>query len=284
MRRFLMVCALLGLGGAGWWYVAYDPLSDVDVPPVVPADPPSQPPVAPRPPTRRELLHEARRLCQLAPLDTFVQAQQQLVGEAPDDDARGDQLQVLAEALLERVYMRTSRLAMRPGEPQYSRVPREIERDIQAGLKALAQARALGVTEADGYRIEGSLLANRISGTFSAMNLKRDIINAYTQSLDLDGDNPRLHVALGCRKLFAPKMLGRDLDKALEHLEYACSRLPQDERPRLFAALAAYLKDDEAGALAWAEEALKVNNRSIFAIALVERLRAGEDNPVGRDV
>lgn len=283
IRRIVIPCVLLGILAGAWHLLAHDELGDVAVPEADPAaDPAAGLPDAPVQ-TRRDVLREVRRLCRRPPLDAFIAEQRRLVEAADTAEERGRRLHVLAEAHLERIYVRTARLGMRPGEPLFRRVPEPIERDIEAGLSALAEARALGVEEADGYRVEGSLLANRITGMGSAMDLKSAITDAYKRSLELDAENPRLHVALGCRKLFAPKLLGRDLDKALEHLTYACRRLPRDERPRIFAALAAYLDGDEAEALRWAREGLAVNNRNIFVIAVLERLLAGDADPFGRD-
>ncbi|MDJ0973750.1 MAG: hypothetical protein QNJ98_04765 [Planctomycetota bacterium] len=289
IRTLLIIAAFLGLMAAGWNYVAHDELGDVTVPEVpdgpLPEDPPSDGPSSEDPPapTRRDVLAEVRRECRLGSLDAFIEAQRALVEQAETPADRGRHLHVLAEAYLERVYCRTARLGMRPGEPLFRRVPAPIEADIRAGLEALAEARAVGEPEADGYRVEGSLLANRITSMGTAMKLKRPITDAYKRSLELDAENPRLHVALGCRKLFAPKLLGRNLDKAMEHLTYAARGLPQDERPRIFAALVAYMQDDEGEALRWAQEALQVNNRNIFVIAVLERLLAGEADPFGRD-
>jgi len=191
---------------------------------------------------------------------------------------------VLAEALLERIYQRTSRMGLRPGEPLYDAVPADTARDVRDGLAALAQARALGVETGDGYRVEAGLLTSRITGTLSALGLKREIARCYSRALALDPNDPRLHVALGCRKLFAPRFLGRDTEKALEHLVYACKQLPADERPRVFAGLAAWMLGDHAAARKWVEHAVAVNPRSDFAFAVLRRILAGESEPFARDI
>ena len=106
----------------------------------------------------------------------------------------------------------------------------------------------------------------------------------YKRATELDGENPRLHVGLGCRKLFAPRFLGQDLDKAMEHFVYACFKLPQDERPRLFASMTAYLTGDPDAALSWAEKAAALNEHNAFAQAVLQRLKNNEFDPFGRDV
>jgi len=296
VQRAVILVVLLGLLAAAWFYITSDSLGDVRVPQVPSADDPVEPsPKPPKPPTvvpavpssgpsRRDLLHEARRLCAQPPLDRFLVEQRALVEADAEDAVRGARLHVLAEALLERIYCLNSHIGMTPGEPLYRRVPEAVESDVAEGLSALRKARTLGVALGDGYRVEAGLLTSRITGTVSAMGLKSKIAKAFSAALEADGEEPRLHVALGCRKLFAPRLLGRDLDKAMEHLVYACYGLPRDERPRIFAALTAYLIGDRESALAWAEKGLELNENNAFAKAVVERLRAGEADPFGRDL
>jgi len=307
VRRVVTVLILLGLGVGAWAYVTSDGLGDVPIPPVPPVesdrpgpdtppggDPTRDPGSATDPgpaaaadermAARRSVLHAARRLCRVEALDEFILEQGLLAQEAQDPAVKGRQLQVLAEAHLERIYARNSHRGMVPGEAQYARVPRAIEDDVQEGLAALARARGLGVDLGDGYRVEAGLRTSRITGKLSAMGMKSKVTAAYNRSVELDTENPRLHVGLGCRKLFAPRFLGQDLDKAMEHFVYACFKLPQDERPRLFAAMTAYLTGDREGAEQWAEKAATLNPNNAFAQAVFRRLQNGESDPFGRDL
>jgi hypothetical protein len=303
LRRVVAILVLLGLAIGAWAWARHDELADVPVPPVQP-----QPEIGPGPavdPTpppapdagagsdtshdaalvaRRATLHAARRTCRLPPLDEFVLEQELLVRETEDPALKGRHLHVLAEACLERIYCRNAHRGMTPGEALYARVPPAVADDVEDGLQALADARALGVELGDGYRVEAGLRTSLITGKLSAMSMKSKVTAAFKRATELDGENPRLHVGLGCRKLFAPRYLGQDLDKAMEHFVYACFKLPQDERPRIFASMTAYLTGDSDGALSWAEKAAALNENSAFAKAVLQRLKNGERDPFGRDL
>jgi hypothetical protein len=284
VKRILIVpLVLVGLLLGGWLYLAYDGLGDVPVPEVPPEGTPPPDHTGTGHPTwaaGHGALQEARRLCSLPPLDEFVVSRRALA----DPVGRGEHLHVLAEALLERIYCRNSHRGMTPGEPMYSHLPAPIKADIEEGLAALGEARSLGVELGDGYRVEAGLKSSRITSRISALRAKGGMNKAYKRSLELDGKNPHLHVALGCTKLLAPSFLGQDVEKAMEHFVYACRELPDDERPRIFASMAAWLSDDRKAALDWADKAVQINPNNAFAQVVLQRLRAGEADPFGRDI
>jgi hypothetical protein len=91
-------------------------------------------------------------------------------------------------------------------------------------------------------------------------------------------------VALGVRKLLAPRLLGHDPEAALRHFEFAARSANGDDRPRVFAAMACYLLQKRQQAIAWMEQAVARNPDNPFARAVLRRLRRGEDDAFARDV
>jgi tetratricopeptide (TPR) repeat protein len=245
------------------------------------AVPPVQPPAKAVGEPRRQALLDARHTCAPAELDKFIAEQQALVQKEP---ANATQARILAEALLERVQLRNMRRGMEPGAPLYDEVPAVVEADLQSGLELVNKARALGEQCADLFRIEASLLSNKITGIGSAMQWNGRIQKALGEAAKLDESLPSLHVALGLRKLLAPPLLGQDTEAALKHFEFAAEQLPADERPRVFAGMAAFLLKKREQAIAWLQRAVTANPNNVFACAVLKRLVAGEADPFARDV
>jgi tetratricopeptide (TPR) repeat protein len=223
----------------------------------------------------------ARRTCTEAELDRFIREQQALVQAEPDS---GAEARILAEALLERVQLRSMRRGMAPGAPLYDQLPAAIDSDLRLGLDLVGKARALGERCADLFRIEAALLSNRITGIGAAMQWNGRIQSALGEAAQLDQSLPTLHVALGLRKLLAPPLLGQDVDGALHHFEFAAEGMPGDERPRVFAGMAAFLLHKREQAIAWLQRAVATNPNNVFACAVLKRLEAGEPEPFARDV
>jgi hypothetical protein len=212
-------------------------------------------------------LRDARRHCDLAPLHTVVARLEQVVKQTPDDR---DAWHVLAHACLECAQQRTHLRGMSVGEPVFATLPAELQQDLEKGLGAVAKARELGDDSGDLFRIEAGLMSQQITGLATALQWNGKIGQALEQAAERARDNPYLHIALGARKLLAPRWFGHDPDGALEHFEFAAEAV-DDERPAVFAAMASYLQ-------------LARNPNNKFARVVLQRLRRGEDDPFGRDV
>ena len=238
-------------------------------------------PPAARPGDRHQLLQAARHSCSLEAVDEFLAGQRQLVQQHPDDAAA---LHLLAEALLERVQVRNMPRGLAVGEALYAQLPPDIARDLGEGLRSVRRARELGDDSSENYRIEAGLLGNEITGIGSALRLGTAMRAALQQASERDRNNPRLHINLGLQKLLAPKLLGQDPEQALQHLEFAARSLPDDERPALFAAMAAWLLHQRDHALQWLDTAVQRNPHNLFARAVLDRVRRGEPEPFARDV
>ena len=223
----------------------------------------------------------ARRTCTKEALDRFVGQLREQVENLPDDR---ESWRLLADGLLERALQRSHLRGMAVGTPLHAELPPETKADLDAGDAALARARELGDDSADSFRIEASLLSQRITGLLAAMQWNGRIEQSLQQAGARRQDDPQLHVALGLRSLLAPPMLGHDPGKALEHFEFAAKSLADDERPAVFAAMASYLQKKRQQAIGWLDQAVQRNPHNTFARVVRNRLRAGEDDPFGRDV
>lgn len=243
-------------------------------------DPPNLTPV---PPAARapSALETARRTCSVPALDVVVDDLRQRCA-VNASDARAWEL--LAEGILERVQLRSHRRGMAVGAPLWTDLPGEVAKDVDAGIEAVARARELGGDTTDLCRIEAGLLSQRITGLGTALQWNTRIQEALAKAAAQNRDDPRLHVALGLRKLLAPKLLGHDPEGALRHFEFAAGALVDDERPAVFAAMASYLQKKRQQAVGWLERAVERNSANVFARVVLQRLRRDEPDPFGRDV
>lgn len=271
----LCVACLLALGGTGWMQLQASTTAGIEVPTAVPA-------ALPKPSDGLgAALREARRSCDLAALDAVLAKVRTRCQEAPD---QSEPWHLLAEAHLERSLLRSHDRGLAVGAPVYPQLPKEVADDLEAGLVAARRARELGDDTSDLFRIEAGLMSQRITGLASALQWNGRIQDALRLAGERSRDNPHLHVALGLRKLLAPKLLGHDPKQALEHFAFAAKSLAEDERPAVFAAMASYLQQKRQQAIGWLEQAVGRNPQNRFARVVLKRLQAGEDDPFGRDV
>lgn len=270
----LCLGCVLAIGATAWSRLAAGDVADV----VVPAAPPTAPPRTAPPPSP---LEAARRTCSVAAVDAVVD---ELHRRCATDARDADAWHRLADAILERVQVRSHRRGITVGAPVWTELPREIAADVDAGLLAVAKARALGCEDGDLHRIEAGLMSQRITGLGTALQWNARIQEALARAAERRRDDPRLHVALGLRKLLAPKLLGHDPEAALRHFEFAAAALVDDERPAVFAAMASHLQKKRRQAVGWLERAVERNPANVFARVVLRRLVRDEDDPFGRHV
>jgi hypothetical protein len=233
------------------------------------------------PDARRSALQQARRSYRMPDLDAFV-AEQRAEVEKPGSGPAARRC--LAEALVERVQQRSALRGIAIGQPVLFVLTEATVRDLDEAMQMLLQARLQGDESSENYRLEAAVLSNRITSAVAAMGLNGRIQAALQKAGDLDAKNPGLHFALGVRDLLTPRWLGQDLPQAAAHLEYAAAALADDERPPLFAAMAACLQQKRLAAIAWLEQAVARNPDNVFARVVLARVRKGEDEPFSRDV
>ena len=226
-------------------------------------------------------LRRARRSYDLAAFGTLLERLQTTAAARPADR---ETWHLLAESCLECALARAQLRGMAVGVPLHTKLSPALAADLERGMAAVGKARELGDDSGELFRIEAGLLSQRITGIASALQWNGRIQEALRSAAARSADNPHLHVALGLRKLLSPKLLGHDPAAALAHFEFAANALDDDERPAMFAAMANCLQQQREAAIAWLERAVARNPANAFARVVLARLRAGEDDPFGRDV
>lgn len=271
----LCVTCAAAIGGTAWVMLRAGATERI----AVPKTPPAAPAGAPQ--GLAAALLQARRTCDLAAVDTVVADAHAACVQQPDDRSHWH---LLAEAHLERALLRSHERGMVVGAPVFAQQPKELVDDLDAGIAAAKRAHELGDDTSDLFRIEAGLMSQHITGLLTAMKWNERIQDSLRRAGEIAPDNPHLHVALGLRKLLAPKWLGHDPDDALEHFEFAAKALADDERPAVFAAMASYLQQKRVQAIGWLEQAVARNPHNRFARVVLARLRAGENDAFGRDL
>ena len=227
------------------------------------------------------LLAMARRACTAEAIEAAIATLRAHTASQPQD---GTAWRRLADAFLQRVLQQNLLRGMRVGEPTRTDLPVAIAADLDAADSALAHARELGDDSAASHVVEAEILSQRITGIASALQWNGKIAAALAAATARAKDDPRLHIALGLRKLMAPEFLCHDAAGALGHFDFAARNMPDDERPALFAAMASHLQQKRLDAIAWLERAVERNPNNLFAKVVLARVKRGEDDPFGRDV
>ncbi len=221
-------------------------------------------------------LARVRQSCQRQDLVVFLAEQQERAKQTP---LNPEVLRVLAEAHLELGQFDDIGAGLKIGAPIRTTVSEQLRGHIDAGMKALLQARDLGDDGAENHRIESALLALEIHGLASAFKVNGRATAALNAAVERDGANPRVQVAIGCRLLFAPAMLGGDAERAREHLIAGAKGLPYDERPLLYAAMASWTLGDVERCQRLLEQASNRTPANPLVKAVKRRLAAREDDP-----
>ncbi|HEB52150.1 MAG TPA: hypothetical protein ENI87_02725 [bacterium] len=269
----LSAVCVAGIGLTAWSRLAANG-TEIDIP--TRARQPNEPATAPE-----QALAAARRSCEMPPLDAIVTRLGAAAEAQPD---KAESWHLLAEALLLRAQQRTHLRGIAVGRPVFAELPTAQQSDLERGLRAVATARELGDDSGDLDRIEAGLMSQRITGWASALQWNGRIAQALERAAGKTPDDPDLHVALGLRKLLAPRLLGHDPEKALEHFTFAARARADDERPAVFAGMACYLQRKRQLAITWLETAVARNPNNTFAKVVLSRLRRGEEAPFARDV
>lgn len=274
-RSIALLCCgcIVAIGATGYGMLGDPAIADVAVPEQVGQ-------IAPKSDFARRI-DMGRRSGKVATMDEVVRELQERTRTSPED---AEAWHLLASAALSRLQTRTALRGITVGKPLYDTLPTEVAADVDLGLAAADKARTLGDDSGDLYRLEAGLLGQRITGFSSALQWNGRIQKALAKAVELIPEQPKLHLALGLRKLLAPRFLGHDPAGALEHLQFAAEAMPDDERPALFAAMALYLQDKRQQAIVWLEQAVARNPDNPFARAVLRRVQRDEQDPFGRDL
>jgi tetratricopeptide (TPR) repeat protein len=129
---------------------------------------------------------------------------------------------------------------------------------------------------ADGHALLADLYGTKIGlgGAFTGMRYGPKANEETHRAFELDANNPLAYAAIGRKFLYAPKMFGGDVDKAIESFHKATEFDPSSDEAFVWLAIAYRKKGDAASALAAVAKALQLNGRSVFA----KRIGSGAAN------
>jgi tetratricopeptide (TPR) repeat protein len=157
---------------------------------------------------------------------------------------------------------------------QYRCNAADMRRDNKAALAAMETAISealaaikLNEASADEHSLLADLYGRRISlgGFMLGARLGPKIVAENKRAQELDGSNPRVLASMGRQYLHAPKMFGGDLDKAITSFQKSTELDPQADETFVWLAIAERKKGDADAANKAADEALRLNPRSVFA-------------------
>lgn len=95
------------------------------------------------------------------------------------------------------------------------------------GTRAVERALSIQDEESEFHRVRGEIYSMRIRSFAAGLRFGSTVTSSLARAHALDAQNPHVHIALGKRYLFAPRMLGRDDDAARRFLEHARDLAPE---------------------------------------------------------
>lgn len=131
---------------------------------------------------------------------------------------------------------------------------------------------ALNDRSADAHALLSDLYGSKIHGMISGMHFGPKANAEIQRAFQLDPKCPQAFTVIGRKYLYSPSMFGGDIDKALDSFKRATAVDPRNDEAFVWLAIAYRKKGDPERARQALSEALRLNNRSVFAI----RVNSGE--------
>ena len=146
-----------------------------------------------------------------------------------------------------------------------------MEHWMDSAIADLQHSIALNDRSADAHALLADLYGQKISGMMSGMKYGPKANAETERAFQLDPDNAQAFAVIGRKYFFAPSMFGGDLNKAIESFKKATTLDPHYDEAFVWLAIAYRKKGDLQNAQAAVAQALRLNNRSVFA----QRIQAG---------
>jgi tetratricopeptide (TPR) repeat protein len=145
---------------------------------------------------------------------------------------------------------------------------RSADRALDDAFAAVQHALSLNDQSADAHSLLADLYGRKISlGAFMAGPRYGPKVDAENKkALALDAKAPRVYASLGRQYLFAPKMFGGDIDKAIDSFREATRLDSMNDENFVWLGIAYRKKGDTQDADKAFQQALRLNPRSTFAI------------------
>jgi tetratricopeptide (TPR) repeat protein len=141
------------------------------------------------------------------------------------------------------------------------------ERCLDSAIESTRRSIVLDDGLADAHALLADLYGNKIGygGMLAGMRYGPKAEAETKRALQLDRNNPRAYAVLGRRQLYAPKIFGGDIDKAIESFRKSTLVDPNYDEGFVWLAVAYSKKGDSTNARLALDEALRLNGRSAFA-------------------
>lgn len=151
---------------------------------------------------------------------------------------------------------------------------KEIQKDSKAAEHFLDSAienvrRAIEINDrsSEAHALLADLYGRKIGygGMFAGMRFGPKANAETRRAFELDENNPLAYAVVGRKYLFAPKMFGGDLSKAVQSFEKATTLDPHYDEAFVWLAIAYRKTGDSRRAQIALSQALRLNSRSVFA-------------------
>jgi tetratricopeptide (TPR) repeat protein len=135
---------------------------------------------------------------------------------------------------------------------------------LDRAVEDTQRALALDDQSSDAHTLLADIYGSKIGleGFMAAVRFGSKAESESKVALRLNPENPRVHLTLGRRYLYSPKLFGGDLDQAIASFKKATTLDPHSDEAFRWLAIASLQKKDLAQAKAALDEALRLNPRN----------------------
>lgn len=150
-----------------------------------------------------------------------------------------------------------------------------VQQAIDSGIENIRTSIDLNPSFADAHAVLSELYGKKIAygGLFTGMRIGPKAEAEIQKALDSDANDPRIYIVMGRRQLYAPRMFGGDIHKAIESFRKATTVDPRCDEGFVWLAIAYSKQGDSSAGKAAIDEALRLNNRNVIAREIRSAMR-----------
>jgi tetratricopeptide (TPR) repeat protein len=137
---------------------------------------------------------------------------------------------------------------------------------LDSAIEDAKQAVIIDDRSSDAHALLADLYGRKIGlgGMFAGVHYGPKANAEMQRAFELDPNNPRAYVVVGRKYLYAPRIFGGDLQKAIESFRKATALDPHDDEAFVWLAIAYRKNGKTRQSQAALSEALRLNPRSVF--------------------